>query len=436
MDKDYIGYKFKLYPTPEQEQIFKEYFGVCRFVYNLGISLQEKNRKEYLLGKTDVSTLTFISLDKKLSKIKRTNKYEWLNKYSTSSLTCIMRDVAKAYKNYFNGLCRKPKYKKKKAWANQSFPVRPDRMIVRKDTVRLSSIGDVYIGNHGYDECIGNGREAAIYDGYKHYYNSRVVFDGCNYYLTFSLLKSEINQPNSCKRFKNNEVWQHKKCSEPLGIDINAHYDTWIVLSDGKVFKRPDTRKEDKCLARDHRRLINKMRINKEKKTNSTVVDTKLKEPIYTKNEIKLLKKINKKYNKKSNKKRAVIHECGCYILDKKPEYLVMETLSVDDMFMKPSDDIRYKHRIHHNNMITESIIYTVQNMLETKLISNDIPVYYADSSYPSSQLCSCCGYRQKIGINRIYKCPVCGNVMDRDLNAAKNISNYFNYNENIIEVS
>ena len=35
--ENYIGYKIKLYPTPEQEAIFKDYFGACRYVYNLGI---------------------------------------------------------------------------------------------------------------------------------------------------------------------------------------------------------------------------------------------------------------------------------------------------------------------------------------------------------------------------------------------------------------
>ena len=42
---------------------------------------------------------------------------------------------------------------------------------------------------------------------------------------------------------------------------------------------------------------------------------------------------------------------------------------------------------------------------------------------YPSSQICSCCGSRQDMPLSvRTYHCPNCGSVIDRDLNAAKNI--------------
>ena len=46
-DLETVGYKIKLYPTEEQKQIFKEYFGASRFVYNLGIHLQEEHYKRY-----------------------------------------------------------------------------------------------------------------------------------------------------------------------------------------------------------------------------------------------------------------------------------------------------------------------------------------------------------------------------------------------------
>lgn len=44
----------------------------------------------------------------------------------------------------------------------------------------------------------------------------------------------------------------------------------------------------------------------------------------------------------------------------------------------------------------------------------------------PSSQICSCCGHRQKMSLeNRTYECPTCGSKMDRDINAAINIRNF-----------
>ena len=59
----------------------------------------------------------------------------------------------------------------------------------------------------------------------------------------------------------------------------------------------------------------------------------------------------------------------------------------------------------------------------QIKYKANDrgIPVFIADKYFPSSQLCSRCGFRQKIS-GSVYKCPICGLEIDRDLNAAYNL--------------
>lgn len=45
------------------------------------------------------------------------------------------------------------------------------------------------------------------------------------------------------------------------------------------------------------------------------------------------------------------------------------------------------------------------------------------DKWYPSSQICSCCGHKQKIPLHvKMYECPQCGNRINRDYNAAVNI--------------
>jgi putative transposase len=52
--------------------------------------------------------------------------------------------------------------------------------------------------------------------------------------------------------------------------------------------------------------------------------------------------------------------------------------------------------------------------------------VLIADRFFPSSQLCSCCGHQQKLPLaTRVYDCPTCGLSIDRDLNAAINLSNW-----------
>ena len=244
-------------------------------------------------------------------------------------------------------------------------------------------------------------------------------------------------EANSCKRFKNNDLWQHKDYSEPIGIDLGCKKNNWIVDSNGNRINRPDVSKEEKRIEKYQRKLAIKMRVNKEKRTNSTVAN-ELEEPNYTKkykytkNEEKILKKLNKAYKRKANKTEAAIHEYACSIIQEKPSAIVLEDLDVKGMFISKSDDISYKQVQNHNKNIKDSVLYKVRSIIEYKANSNDIPVLYADREYPSSQICSCCGHRQKIGTSRVYKCPVCGNEIDRDDNAALNLKKvaYYDFNQ------
>ena len=64
-------------------------------------------------------------------------------------------------------------------------------------------------------------------------------------------------------------------------------------------------------------------------------------------------------------------------------------------------------------------------SMLEYKLKDRGKRLVRVDRWYPSSQLCSRCGHKQRMPLNeRTYRCSECGNVIDRDYNAAVNIRN------------
>ncbi|MDY2882080.1 MAG: RNA-guided endonuclease TnpB family protein [Romboutsia timonensis] len=434
-EKTYIGYKIKLYPTPEQEEIFKDYFGACRYVYNLGIDIHNNYYQE-AKNNDDIKykTLSFFALNNKFTQLKKEDQYQWLNNYDSTSLKMVLNDVITAYKKFFDKRCNYPKYKKRKNH-HQMFPIRADRIWINQNSVRIPSIGTVYCGNHNHPECIGKGNiKSPIH---KEYYNTRVIYDGYSYWLSFTMIEEENVQFNSCNRFKNNDLWQHKDYSEPIGIDLGCKKNNWIVDSNGNRISRPDYSKEDKRIAKYQRKLAIKRRVNKEKRANSTVAN-KLEEPNYTKkhkytkNEEKILKKLNKAYKRKFNKIENRIHEYACSIIQEKPSAIVLEDLDVKGMLIPKSDDIPCRYRKNHNKNVKDSILYAVKSIIQYKAVANNIPVLFADREYPSSQLCSCCGHRQKIGTSRVYKCPVCGNEIDRDDNAALNLKNvaYYDFNQ------
>jgi putative transposase len=84
------------------------------------------------------------------------------------------------------------------------------------------------------------------------------------------------------------------------------------------------------------------------------------------------------------------------------------------------------------NHCLAKSINDAAWGMLQTlteyKAKEQGKVVEYVDRFFPSSKTCNCCGHRMKsMPLNiRAWECPKCGTLHDRDINAAKNLRDYF----------
>lgn len=93
---------------------------------------------------------------------------------------------------------------------------------------------------------------------------------------------------------------------------------------------------------------------------------------------------------------------------------VVIETLNLKGMHRGPIRNIRAGFQRSCMGEIHRQLRYKAVRIIE------------APRTFPSSQLCSCCGARQKLKITqRTYSCPSCGSTLDRDLNAALNLKKY-----------
>ena len=138
----------------------------------------------------------------------------------------------------------------------------------------------------------------------------------------------------------------------------------------------------------------------------------------------KTLAMINRDYKKISNRRRDVVHKYACDLIALKPKTIVME----DNLSNSIVESHRNDTNIHRRKMLTmntDAALFETRQIIEQKAINNGISAIRADKQFPSSQICSCCGYRQNIGKRRIYECPKCGTTINRDLNAAINLANY-----------
>ena len=414
----HVGYKVRLFPTKEQEHLFYEYFGMSRFVYNKCIDLQEEHYKNHK-DDEDFNRLSNYTMNMIFTDLKKEDKYSWLCNYSTDSMRGAIKDCSRAYelhkknpKHY-----KYPKYKSKLKSTKQ-FSVRSDTMSILDNYIRLPSIGMVKYCNSYGEEIISTGYKKG-YKSLKYicYYNARVSFDGLYFYLSFSILKDQEHQPNSYYNYYNNEEWQEQESSEAIGIDVGLKNEKWMVDSTGTKVERPNSDALNKKINRLERKYQRQKNTNLKK--NSSFME---QHPNGSKNMQKTRTKINKCYKKITNRRRNVVHEYACSLLKKKPKAVVMESISVRDIEHSYVKDIGYHKKIIYR-MSKDAALRESTKIIELKMKTNGIPVIRADREFPSSQICSCCGNRHNIGRAKYYRCPNCGAVIDRDLNAAINLS-------------
>lgn len=122
-------------------------------------------------------------------------------------------------------------------------------------------------------------------------------------------------------------------------------------------------------------------------------------------------------YHKIYNIRRNYMHQTTHVLVMMLPKRVVMEDLRVANM----------KKNKHLAKAVSEQWFSEFRRQMEYKCAWNSIEFVKADAFYPSSKTCSCCGNVKKDLTlrDRVYKCNVCGIVIDRDFNAALNLSRY-----------
>jgi len=99
------AYKFRFYPTKTQIKKLNSVFGCVRYVYNHFLGLKQE------LYKTEKKSLSYSECSKELTVLKK--EKEWLKDVDKFSLQNSLKDLDRAYKNFFSG-SGYPKFKSKK----------------------------------------------------------------------------------------------------------------------------------------------------------------------------------------------------------------------------------------------------------------------------------------------------------------------------------
>ena len=188
------------------------------------------------------------------------------------------------------------------------------------------------------------------------------------------------------------EFKQFRHTNNKVGIDLGVK--DFIITSDGEVFKNKHFFKQSEDEIKKLQRQLSK----RVKGSNN-------------RNKIRI--KIAKAFEHLTNQRLDYIHNAVNSLL-RDYDYVFMENLNVQGMLK------------NHNlaKAIQELGFYTFKNILKNKAMLNDKFVIEVDRWFASSKTCHKCGYVYKnltLG-EREWTCPICGEHIDRDLNAAMNI--------------
>lgn len=368
------GEKIRLYPTPEQEQLFWKFSNIARFTYNecLAYKIQVYQEQGYSCKVQD--------LIEHIQDLKYSGDYNWLLEVPESVTKQAIKDLDKAYKAFSKrGNKGFPKFKKKSK-TKPSFYVRSDK---------FKQIDSTHIKVTGIKTHIRMKPFRVI----TQLLNPRISFDGKYWYLSFSYEVDNLTKSDS---------------DEVIGIDVGVSH--LATISNGVVYENINKTKRVRQLEKRKRHLQRKLSRKYE-------ANKEVNKYVKTNNILKLEQELRLVNRKLKNIRDTYIHQVTYNLVKTKPGYIVIEDLNVRGMLKNK----------HLSKAIQEQEFYKFRQYLTYKCQFYGIELIVADRFYPSSKTCSCCGYKKKfLSLSeRTFICPECGQVIDRDLNAAINLKIY-----------
>ena len=362
--------KIRLYPNVIQATQINKLLGCYRVVYNQCLARKIKSYEENKVSENRTTLGHFIHHE-----LLKDDNFIWLREQNTKVLKQAVIDMLNAYKNFFEQHTGYPRFKSKKDNKQScrfELGAISKRNVYTDYKLSLANIRNVkFRCNEKYAQYLQKHKENIR--------QATLTKLPCGEYYLSILIDGDLTH-------------KVKESHHTIGIDLGVK--DFIVTSDGEVFENLHFKKsESKKLIKIQKQLSRKQ--NGSNNRNKSRI------------------KLAKVYKRITDKKQYYLHQVSNYLIDEN-QVICMEDLNVKGML--------------RNHKLAESIqelnFGEFRRMLEYKANWYGRKLVFVDRFYPSSKTCNHCGYiNKKLKLSdRQWVCPNCGEIIERDYNAALNI--------------